>query len=39
LTVARVAAVRETDATALGIETARNAARLFGLSIPPETLS
>jgi TatD DNase family protein len=39
LTVARVAVVRETEATALGVETARNAARLFELSIPLETLS
>jgi TatD DNase family protein len=36
LTVARVAAVRGVEASALGAETARNAARLFGLSISLE---
>jgi TatD DNase family protein len=39
LTVARVAAVRGVDATALGAETSRNAARLFGLSITLENHS
>jgi TatD DNase family protein len=39
LTVARVAAVRGVDPGTLGVETARNAARLFGLSISVETQS
>ena len=39
LTVARVAAVRGVDPATLGSVTARNAARLFGLSISLETHS
>lgn len=39
LTVARVAAVRGVEAATLGVETAGNAARLFGLSISLETHS
>ena len=39
LTVARVAAVRGVDPSALGAETSRNAARLFGLSISWENHS
>jgi TatD DNase family protein len=34
LTLARVAAARDTDAVALGDAVTRNAARLFGLAIP-----
>jgi TatD DNase family protein len=39
LTVARVAAVRGVEPRTLGAESARNAAHLFGLSIPLENLS
>ena len=39
LTVARVAAVRGVQAEAVGAETSRNAARLFGLSISSENHS
>ena len=39
LTVARVAGVRGVDSGPLGVETAHNAARLFGLSISPEKQS
>jgi TatD DNase family protein len=39
LTVARVAAVRGAEVSTLGAETARNAARLFGLPISLENLS
>jgi len=39
LTVARVANVRGVEPETLGTQTSRNAARLFGLSIPSESFS